>query len=71
MKKYIFETNIMCVACVNNVSSVLNSFEGIHHWHVDLQSETRLLHIEASTLDVVKLKNEMESLGYNLKECQI
>ncbi|THH39665.1 heavy-metal-associated domain-containing protein [Neolewinella litorea] len=42
-----FKTNINCGGCVRGVTPSLNENAHIHHWQVDLDSDDRILTVEA------------------------
>ena len=47
MKTMKFRTNLQCGSCVRGVTSSLDGHRGIHHWQVDLESDARILTVQA------------------------
>ena len=47
MKTLQFKTNINCGGCLRGVTPFLNEKDGIKSWQVDLQSDDRILTVEA------------------------
>ncbi len=64
----LFKTNIESEDCINNLKEVLNSFEAILAWNIDLDDCDYVLRIVSYTLnhqEVIKLIN---SQGYKCCE---
>ena len=47
MKTMKFRTNLQCGSCVRGVTPSLDEHRGIHNWQVDLDSDARILTVQA------------------------
>jgi len=64
MEKFLFKTSLKCNGCVQSITPSLNNIPEIKSWKVDLDSENRLLEVEA-LLDVSdKVIENVKKAGY-------
>ena len=67
MEKMQFKTNINCGGCLAKVKPFLDKVEGIEKWEVDLQSEDRVLTVEACELHPAVVEDSLKKAGFNGK----
>ena len=60
-----FKTNINCGGCLAKVKPFLDEVEGIEKWEVDLQSEDRILTVEACELPATEVEGILKKAGFN------
>ncbi|MCB0567994.1 MAG: heavy-metal-associated domain-containing protein [Lewinellaceae bacterium] len=60
-----FKTNINCGGCLAKAKPFLDEVEGIEKWEVDLQSEDRILTVEACELSVEEIKDTLQKAGFS------
>ncbi len=57
-------TGMTCGGCVNSVTSVINSVEGVKNVKVDLETERATFEIENSRVDLKHIIAEIEDIGF-------
>jgi copper chaperone len=64
MKKLKFKTNINCTGCLSKVKPILDAETQIEKWEVDLQSDDRILIVDADNIPVEKVIQAVGSVGF-------
>lgn len=65
MKELKFKTNINCTGCLSKVKPVLDAETQIEKWEVDLQSDDRILTIEAEDISPDEVSQAVAKVGFN------
>lgn len=65
MKALKFKTNINCTGCLSKVKPVLDAEGQIEKWAVDLQSDDRILTVEAENLSSEEVRQVVAKAGFN------
>lgn len=65
MKELKFKTNINCTGCLSKVKPVLDAETQIEKWEVDLQSDDRILTIEADDISSEEVSRAVARAGFN------
>jgi copper chaperone len=63
-----FKTNIKCTGCLSNVTPVLDQEKAIENWNVDLNSDERVLTVDAPSLDEHDIVKIINSAGYRAEK---
>jgi copper chaperone CopZ len=64
MKKYQFETNIMCGSCIAKVTPVLNETVGENRWQMDIKDPKRILTVTSEDVNESEVIKALEKVGY-------
>lgn len=60
-----FKTNIKCMGCVETVRPELEKLTEVKKWEVDLQSQDKILTVEATDSDAQqKVVDALKTAGY-------
>jgi copper chaperone len=68
MKRLKFKTNINCTGCLSKVKPVLDAETQIEKWEVDLQSDDRILTIEAENISSEEVSQAVARVGFNAEQ---
>ncbi len=60
-----FKTNINCTGCLSTVTPFLEENKGISKWHVDLESENRILTVETQDQKATDIQKTVQKAGFN------
>jgi len=66
MEKLIFKTSLRCSGCVKAITMGLESIKEGRNWHVDLESDDRLLEVEAIADIGEKVIENVKKAGYEI-----
>ena len=66
----VFKTNLADENDVKEITSLLNSADGILKWNVDLSDIDNILRIEAFQLEAFNIIQLMAAAGYSCEELQ-
>ena len=59
-----FKTNIMCGACIEKVSPVLNAAPGAGEWKVDTSGAQKVLTVTKENVNEAEVIRAIENAGY-------
>lgn len=62
-----FKTNIMCGACIEKVTPVLNELVGENNWKVDIKDPNKILCIPDSVKEE-QLVSALKNIGYRTEK---
>ena len=62
-----FQTNINCTGCVADITPVLDSAEGICHWDVDINSQTKTLSVHSDGITKEEVESLVRNAGFSIK----
>jgi copper chaperone CopZ len=58
------KTNVMCGACVENVTPVLNETVGEESWEIDLKNLRKILTVSGKNVDAEQVISALNKVGY-------
>jgi copper chaperone len=64
MKTIELRTNIMCSACIANVTPVLDNIIGANKWKVDTTNPKKILTVTTENLNEEQVIKAVEQAGY-------
>lgn len=68
MKKMQFKTNIMCDACIANVTPFLDAVEGLEQWEVNTKIPEKILTVSTEEGDPQKIEEVVKKAGYQAEQ---
>ena len=63
MEKLIFETNVASTSSLGEIHIAVKKVKGISKWHIDMDSNYRLLTIEGKALDQQEIISQLSTHG--------
>lgn len=66
MEKMLFKTSLKCNGCVQAITSSLNSIPEIKSWEVNLDSEDKVLEVEALYDVSERVIENIKKAGYRI-----
>ena len=66
----VFKTNLRYRKHIHQISSHLDSLQGIIRWNVDMHDKDRILRIEAQNLSPRVIENTLSHAGYSCEELE-
>ena len=61
-------SKIKCGGCASNIENGLNGFAGVSEVKVDIESN--IVTVQGNELDITKIENKLEELGYPAITCK-
>ena len=64
MSQLTFKSNINCSSCIQKVTPILNTLEGVEEWQVNTADPNKILTVEVDQLEENDIVAALEKIGF-------